>query len=158
MLDPACCNAGWTTVNDTVLSLSMTALRRLLHCLLYIHSFTRTANRAFISVLTLLGGVSSHLESLQHLVGVSRSDLSGVRLDRDRLDDTVLNDDGTALQAGSAKDGLGVEDETGGVGKGAAVVGGYLSAFASRPMAQCEVGCFPVASHVRQGRMARGSL
>ena len=65
------------------------------------------------------------LELLQDLLGVGRGDLSRVGLDSDRLDDPVFNDNGTALETRSAKDGLGVEHETGGVRKGSAVVRGY---------------------------------
>lgn len=68
------------------------------------------------------------LESLQDLVGVGQSDLSRVGLDRDQLDDTILDDNRAALQAGSAKDGLSVQDEAGGVCESATVVGGYWSA------------------------------
>jgi hypothetical protein len=62
---------------------------------------------------------------LQHLVSVRDRDRSRVLLDNDALDEPVLDDDGAALETGSAKDGLGVENETERMGEGSGVVGGW---------------------------------
>jgi hypothetical protein len=57
----------------------------------------------------------------------TRLTLSRVGLDNDRLDDAVLKDDDAALEAGAAKDGVGVEDEAKCRGEGAGVVAGYAA-------------------------------
>ena len=71
-----------------------------------------------MSIVMALGELFIHIKNRKHQLTLSRGRLNG---NRDDL--AVLDDDGASLQSGTTEDGRGVEDETELGGEGGVVIG-----------------------------------